>query len=337
MTSRARIPPGLESDRARIKQAFNAELLADICQRRDFSHYADRTQLEPTRASSDRFYWHRDNGASVLAVAHLDTVQVGGKSAGRCKVIHTAGGLLATSTALDDRLGAYLILELLPALGVKLDVLLTTDEECAQSTAGDFQPTKPYNWVVEFDRGGTDVVMYQYDTPELRDMVKATGARVGHGSYSDIADLEHLGVSALNWGVGYRDYHGPRAHAWLNDTFRMVGYFLKFYEANKDVRLPYFPRRRESRWGGVFDPPRGGWPRDLGGWDRWDDGLEDVTPDGPIALDGPPDDGFIADCGCVVMVGEEYVTFNRETLCLPCALELWGDTQEVADAIEVWQ
>lgn len=221
---------------ARVREAFSADALMRICETDDFSAYADRVDL-----GGDRFYWYRNTGARVLAVGHLDTVQ----DDRLCQVTHTAAGLLATSGGLDDRLGVYVIAELLPALGVQVDLLLTTDEEIGRSTGRNFAETvgedHGYNWIIEFDRGGTDVVMYQYETPELEELVIECGARVGQGSYSDIAVMDELGVAAFNWGVGYEDYHSARGHAWLEDTFRMVARFLKFHKANAGTFLPYKP------------------------------------------------------------------------------------------------
>jgi hypothetical protein len=229
--------------------SFDAKALIDICERppETFSDYAERYDLAPALITfgkdkgkgkyRDRFYHYADHGSDVLAVAHLDTVM----DDRSCHVIDAAGGLLAVSGALDDRLGAYVILELLPRLGVNLDVLLTTDEELAATTASDFFPDKEYNWIIEFDRGGTDVVMYDYETSDLVDLVEDSGAVVGIGSYSDICALEHLECSAFNWGVGYEDYHGPRSHAWLEDTFESVENFLRFYDRNADRYLLHRP------------------------------------------------------------------------------------------------
>lgn len=223
--------------RGRVRAAFDGTSLIDICERdaSDFGDYATRVDLAPDRPDHDRFYFYKDNGSDILAVAHLDTVQ----SDRGTQVTDTASGLLVTSGALDDRLGAYVILEMLPRLGIVCDWLLTTDEEMGATTAEDFATDKAYNWIIEFDRGGTDVVLYQYETDDLSDLVEDSGARVGVGSYSDICALEHLGVAAFNWGVGYADYHSTRSHAWLDDTFRSVARFVKFHKANAETRLPH--------------------------------------------------------------------------------------------------
>lgn len=224
-----------------VENAFDPDALCRVCVADDFgpnTYGLTRTTLPPHASGRERFYWHRDNGpdSTVLAVAHLDTVQ----DDRTCQITETAGGLLATSGALDDRLGAYIILDLLPALGITVDVLLTTDEESGQSTASDFDPPKEYDWIIQFDRGGTDVVAYQYHTEDLEARVRASGARMGQGSYSDIVELEHLGVAGLNWGTGYQDYHSPRSHAWLDDTFRCVSKFARFYALNAGTPIPHF-------------------------------------------------------------------------------------------------
>lgn len=228
----------------RVRKAFDPKMLAHICTTWDFDEYAKRVDLEPSSKGRERFYYYKDNGSDVLAIAHLDSVQ----DDGTCNVMTTSAGLLATSGTLDDRLGAYVILELLPKLGITCDWLLTTDEELGQSTADCFETTKDYNWMFQFDRGGTDVVMYEYETTELRDLVERSGARVGMGSFSDICMLEFLECAGFNWGVGYQDYHGPRSHAWLEDTFRMVARFVKFYNANKDTIFAHDPYQAPASW-----------------------------------------------------------------------------------------
>lgn len=235
--------------RLRVRDAFDPAMLATICTTWDFDSYAKRVDLPNSTSGRKRFYYYKDNGSDILAVAHLDSVQ----DDGTCTVVDTAAGPLAVSGTLDDRLGVYVILELLPKLGITCDWLLTTDEEIGQSTAGDFYPEdmhKSYNWMFQFDRGGTDVVMYDYETPDLCDLVEASGARVGMGSFSDICMLEHLECAGFNWGVGYQDYHGPRAHAWLDDTFRMVARFVKFYNANAAKVFTYMPSWgfAENKW-----------------------------------------------------------------------------------------
>jgi muconolactone D-isomerase len=186
----------------------------------------------------DDYYHFRDNGSHVLAVAHLDTVVRPNRR--KADFYATNNGPAVISGALDDRLGAYVILKMLPALGVTCDWLLTVGEENGESTAGFFKPAKEYDWVIEFDRGGTDVVMYQYEDEPTRQAVRACGATVGKGSFSDICYLEDLNVKAFNWGVGYQgNYHSEKGYAVLGDTFSMVGKYLRFHRQNIGVTMPH--------------------------------------------------------------------------------------------------
>jgi hypothetical protein len=232
--TRAARPRKSRSPARRARRAFDPAVLSRVCtmpEREFASAYGmDTTEVASGYQDDDLLYHFRDNGSAVLAVAHLDTVSPPGERAAH--FADTAAGPVVYSRALDDRLGAYIILEMLPRLGITYDWLLTTGEESGQSTAEQFTPAKDYDWIIEFDRGGTDVVMYQYDDSDTRMAVTAAGATVGDGIFSDVCYLEHLGVKGFNWGTGYRDYHSRRSHAYLEDTFAMVGRYLRFHEAN---------------------------------------------------------------------------------------------------------
>jgi len=227
-----------------IEKMFSRKDLARVCEAHELSFgeaYDMKIVHIPEVDAPENFYFYKDNGSDVLAVAHLDTVGHADDRKARF-VVTEGGGTVVFSRALDDRLGAYIILELLPKLGLTYDILLTVGEESGQSTAAYFTPPKgkEYNHMIEFDRGGTDVVMYQYEDAEVNQLVKDCGARVGMGSFSDISYLEHLEIKGFNWGVGYQDYHGPRAHAFLDDTFTMVARYLTFAEQNEGVFMPHY-------------------------------------------------------------------------------------------------
>jgi len=224
----------------RVIEAWDTEKLGEICTMDTlaFSRYARHWSVDDMNIP-ENFYFHKDNGSKILFVAHLDSCE-SDIVFGHCE---TASGPIVFAGSLDDRLGAYIGLELLPKMGIVCDVLLTTGEETGRSTAKIFAERHPkikeYNWIIEFDRGGTDCVLYKFEDYDIRTKVQSSGARVGNGSFSDICHLESLGCKAINWGVGYRDYHGPRSHAWLWDTWTMVGHFLAFYDAYKDEHLPH--------------------------------------------------------------------------------------------------
>lgn len=218
---------------------FDRKALKRICEMPEtaFGLAYDMQRFEVAQNAPNDFYFYRNNGADILAVAHLDTVAYAPDR--RCRFVETEAGTVVHSRALDDRLGAYIILEMLPRLGINVDLLLTVGEEDGQSTAQFFETHKQYNWMIEFDRGGTDVVMYQYDNALTRSMVRECGATPADGIFSDISYMEHLGIKGFNWGVGYRDYHGPRAHAYLEDTFEMVDFFQVFHWINAETHLPH--------------------------------------------------------------------------------------------------
>ena len=175
----------------------------------------------------------QDNGAPVLAVAHLDTVQQTrhfGHYAGKPDKLFCG--------QLDDRLGVYIILDLLHTLNCPCDVLLTTGEEMAQSTASFFDTAKEYNWMVEFDRTGTDVVTYHYNSDDWENALEEKN-ELGFGSFSDISSLTHLGISGVNWGIGYHDYHSREAYAVMTEVAAAIHRFTQFYGKYVNVRFPH--------------------------------------------------------------------------------------------------
>ncbi len=236
----------LNVDQLEPQPEINHEELKEIATAKieDFKKYGEVTETE------NGIYIFIDNGANVLAVAHLDTVQNSGhyytlQSDDEEEIIHNA--------QMDDRLGAYIIMYVLPRLGVKADILLTENEETGRSTAQHFISKKPYNWIFEFDRAGTDAVLYQYEDEETRKLLEEHGIHVGKGSYSDIADMDNLGVKAINFGTGAYESHNPKSHGVVSQIKHCITKFLKFYNATKDTKLPhkfeesrYYKRRKDK-------------------------------------------------------------------------------------------
>ena len=177
-------------------------------------------------------YAFKDNGASILAVAHCDTVW---ENVYPYKL--DLNELKVHTPELDDRLGVYLINHLLPTLGVRCDVLLTENEEFCDSTAKDFATDKKYNWIFEWDRRGSGVVMYQYETPELKEMMQKFDFKVEPGTYSDIADLYTLGVAGFNFATGYANEHTKNCFVDLRCLSKQVVKFMRFYSEYKDTLI----------------------------------------------------------------------------------------------------
>lgn len=206
-------------------------------------------------------YWYKDNGSNVLAVAHLDSVQP------YTHAFITPDFLF--SSVLDDRLGVYIMLELLPQLGINCDILLTDGEERGASTGEYFEPSKIYNWMFQFDKQGTEVTMYDYQTPEYKKMLEEYGFHITSGLFTDICFMEHLKCLGINFGCGYRDYHNINAYAKVSELTQMISKFIKFYNDNKEthfsaeVKKSYYSNYN-NRYN-VFDR------RYYGSYDEWDD------------------------------------------------------------------
>lgn len=192
-----------------------------------------------------RPWWYADRGSRLLAVAHLDFIHAAQHAPQYMSIQPTGQNVqpLVFHPALDDRLGAYIIGDFLPRLGIHADVLLTTNEETGNTTARDFRPPdgKTYDWIFQFDRRGTDVVGYKYeDDPLWSKCVRETKLTRGNGSFSDIAALD-LGVLGFNFGTGYHDEHTALCYANLNETARMINAFYDFHARFATTPLPFKP------------------------------------------------------------------------------------------------
>jgi hypothetical protein len=191
----------------------------------------------------DGIYIYKENPkAKILAVAHLDTVL----SSNHFYHVKIGGDSLILNAQLDDRLGVYTILDILPQLGIEYDLLLTEGEEQGRSTAAYFESGKDYNWMLSFDRRGDDVVMYQYDNDGLRKDMKRAGLRPGHGTFSDIVFLEHLGVCGMNVGTGYEGEHTIMSYANMTTLCSQVKRFKTFYDLFQDKKYPYIKKTTKA-------------------------------------------------------------------------------------------
>lgn len=192
-----------------------------------------REGAEVVKTPNKLSYAYLNRGASVLAVAHLDCVDHGSKH------FHCQNGMV-WSSRLDDRLGYFIVRDVLPALKIKVDLLLTDGEESGKSTAKHFKlpEGKKYNWIVQFDRRGDDCVVYCYDV--MREPLKKY-FDVGYGSYTDIRELDELGCGAFNVGCGYHQEHTLGSYAILSETEKNIVAFHAFWKANKKTHFPYRP------------------------------------------------------------------------------------------------
>lgn len=225
---------------------------------------------------------------------------------------------LINTIALDDRLGLWIITDVLPSMGIVCDVLITTDEESAQSSAGDFTTTKDYNWIFQFDRHGIgNVVMYDYDNPESEVLLGGLGYELEIGTYSDICALDFLGCIGFNFGCGYKNEHTKYCisrESWVTTCVLM---FESFYNDYKDLPMPYTPKpvSTVSKWGGYGTYGRGGYHG------YWEDGY---TAEGDeVRINSYKEN--IAESNAIFWNKEKAKA--RSNLCLYCENPLLTETE----------
>lgn len=206
-----------------------------------------------SRLSFTNEYLHIDRGGRILCVAHIDTVfddvwdeivPVGDKS-GRTFAVRLQDTIICPT--LDDRLGVYLAL--LFAEKHNEDVLLTDNEEMCASTARIFAERNSslikerYNWIVEFDRRDVVPVTYGsfFNCDDMILALKDTFTYVGHGTYTDICELQHLGVGAFNLGIGYHDEHTERSYLVISEAVVSFTKLESFYDKHRDTRFRFDP------------------------------------------------------------------------------------------------
>ena len=192
-----------------------------------FSYFADDvlgSKIEAGKLSRNDRRIFIDNGSNILFVAHVDTVLPPNIKKRTKNRLHASG--------LDDRLGCLLAYE----FGIKLqvDILLTDDEEKCYSTAR-YHICKNYNWVVEFDRAGNDVVTYGNESYAFNQVLLEHWS-IGFGSYSDISDLPTT-ACCFNLGIGYQHAHSKDSYVDLKTLKMQIEKFMAFYEKYNAVKF----------------------------------------------------------------------------------------------------
>lgn len=237
--------------------------IADII--RDASALGDTARVD---TPDGPLVWVR-RGAPVLGCVHLDFVDVAhkwGYDKKRQRVY---------TPRLDDRAGVFILLDVLPSLGIHLDLLLTDSEECGRSTAKRFVgwcdsaggPGRPagYNWLAQFDRRGKDAVCYDYRYSDAwTAALKGAGFDLGIGSFSDIAALYDLGLCGVNIGVGYHGEHTTHCYGDLGEMVLNLNNFRRFYASSSGVRFPFEASMRPvytaPAWRGWHEGDEYGYP-----------------------------------------------------------------------------
>lgn len=191
--------------------------------------------------TKDGIYIYKNNGSNVLAVAHLDVVQYV-----RNNKKFSVDGNIITATQFDDRLGVYIILDLLPQFGINVDILLTENEEVGRSTAQHFtmpEGREPYHYMVEFDRMGLDPTMYEYETDEYKEWLKKYGFNLCRGTNTDIRYLDFLGIAGINFGIAYYNQHTDKSYCNTEELEEQIlPKVVKFLQENVDHKTVYVPK-----------------------------------------------------------------------------------------------
>ena len=157
-----------------------------------------------------------DRQSDILFVAHADTIL-------KPKLI-SQGKKVITATGLDDRLGCYTAYTLSKKL--KCDLLITDLEEKGISTA-QHHICKEYNWIVEFDRAGSDIVTYDLDNTEFRQALSKYW-KCSDGLFSDISSLG-TDSCCMNLGIGYELPHSKTSYASKKIYHKQVELFKLFF------------------------------------------------------------------------------------------------------------
>jgi hypothetical protein len=164
-----------------------------------------------------------DRGSDICMMAHADTVQ-------QPKLIsYSANNDKIYASGLDDRLGCLTAATL--SHHMKCDLIITDLEESGRTTIAHHKSEKDYNWVVEFDRKGDDVVTYRQDSKEWLEALKEF-FKVGHGSFSDIARFD-IPCCKMNVGIGYEGAHIVNSHFKVGVYLEQIEKFLDFYSKYK--------------------------------------------------------------------------------------------------------
>lgn len=220
-----------QQKRSKINIPFNQEQLKHRCQQSVDALFAEGVVYGDLFNHFSFF----DRGGDILVVAHCDCVNYHKHFA----VAELDNETLIYSTGMDDRLGVYTALDLLPDLGIKADVLLTDYEERGRTTAANFDTDKQYKWIVEFDRTGTDAVLYHYDDHGYWYDAVNKHFTIGRGSFSDISEMEGVGCKAFNVGVGYHDPHSERAYMVVHEYISQMQRFVCFHRDYSQKRFEH--------------------------------------------------------------------------------------------------
>lgn len=145
---------------------------------------------------------------TCIVVAHLDTVHTPhiDKYDKNLGIYHGAG--------FDCRSGFFACMKLYKSCE-NVGVLLTDYEEIGESTA--FYASEvigQYNiaLLLELDKAGNGYTFYDFYNSSLCNLLSKLGVVETQGSYSDVCQLDFIGICGVNLGVGYSQAHSKNSY-----------------------------------------------------------------------------------------------------------------------------
>ena len=185
----------------------------------------------------------------IALVAHLDTVF---KTPPTEILYDTALNMMISpqGAGFDDRIGVWMILQILSTTKLRPHVIFTMGEEVgglgAVALAKINCPFADLRFMIELDRrGSNDCVFYDCDNPSFTSYIESFGFVENWGSYTDICDLmESWRIAGVNFSVGYRDEHTVSEVLFVEqalDTMQKVKKIL--IQPNETIpRFEFMPR-----------------------------------------------------------------------------------------------
>lgn len=179
-------------------------------------------------------YLYYDNPkASVLLVAHIDTVtkaqlknhHTTNTKSGKITIANKKADCLGA----DDRAGIYTILEYIRIHGIaNVSILFTHGEETGGIGISAFVKDKHkldhIKLAIEIDKGGEHNVacVYDDDDSKLQDYLTNLGYKLIWGSYTDICNLQDIGISAVNISANYYKQHTTSEYLIFSDIQKTI-------------------------------------------------------------------------------------------------------------------
>lgn len=177
-----------------------------------------------------------DNNADILGVAYIGEEYPEEVFFSKNKKVGQVW-----SPVLRQRLGAHILINELPALGVEADILIVSDNSLGSSNADVFFGATEYNWMFSFDLPKTGVALYEYENDHLVAELQSRGFVVRDDpEYAAIEDLWFMGVAGFNFGNGILG-EGKFANLLIRLAEKQMHRFVRFYRALAGQMFEYDP------------------------------------------------------------------------------------------------